>query len=156
MKKYGVALVVAAIIIVIVLFPSDKKRIRKAISACEQAVINENSAALMSLISFNYSDDYGGSYLTLKKRSERLFKTYDDFEFIVDIVGITVNEGEAVADLKLSLIASAGNERGYLFGDAGSHREIRVYLGKEKFGWVIVRLDDYREKSTESRPHQVY
>ena len=156
MKKYGFALVVAAIIIVIVVFPSDNKRIRKAISTCEQAVINGNGEALMSLISFNYADDYGGSYLTLKKRSERLFKHYDDFEFIVDIVGITVNEGEAVADLKLSLIASAGNERGYLFGDAGSHREIRVYLGKEKFGWMIVRLDDYREKSIKSRPHQVY
>jgi len=156
MKKYVFALVAAATIIVIVVFPSDKKRIRKAISTCEQAVINENSEALMSLISFNYVDDYGGSYLTFKKRSERLFKNYDDFEFIVDIVGITVNEGEAVADLKLSLIASAGNERGYLFGDAGSHREIRVYLGKEKFGWMIVRLDDYREKAIKSRPHQVY
>jgi hypothetical protein len=141
MKKYGFALVVAAIIIAIVVFPSDKKRIRKAIRTCEQAVVNENSEALMSLISFNYSDDYGGSYLTLKKRSERLFKTYDDFDFIVDIVGITVNEGDAVADLKLSLIASEGNERGYLFGDAGSHQEIKVYFEKEKFGWTIIRLD---------------
>ena len=68
MKKYGFALVVAAIIIVIVVFPSDNKRIRKAISTREQAVINGNVEALMSLISFNYADDYGDSYLTLKKK----------------------------------------------------------------------------------------
>ena len=67
MKKYGLVLVVAAVIIAIVLFPSEKKRIKKVIRTCEQAVINENSEALMSLISFNYLDDYGGSYLTLKK-----------------------------------------------------------------------------------------
>ena len=141
MKKYGLALVVAAVIIAIVLFPSEKKRIKKVIRTCEQAVINENSKALMSLISFNYSDNHGGSYLTLKNRSKRLYKTYDDFEFIVEIVEITVNEGEAVADLKVSLIASAGNERGYLLGDAEGHQEIKVYFEKEKLGWRIIRLD---------------
>ena len=94
----------------------------------------------MNLISFNYSDDYGGSYLTLKKRAERFFKIYDDFEFIVDIVEITLNEGEAIADLKLSLIASEGNERGYLFGNAGSHLKIKANFKKEKFGWRIIRF----------------
>ena len=146
MKRYGFALVVAVVIIAIVVFPSDKKRIRKAIRTCEQAIINENSEALMSLISFNYSDDYGGSYLMLKKRSERLFKTYDDYEIIADIVGITVNEGKAIADLKVSIIASEGNERGYLLGDAGSHRKIKVYFEKDKFGWAIVRLYDEKHE----------
>ena len=58
----------------------------------------------------------------------------------MEIVGITVNEGEAVADLKASLIASAGNERGYLLGDAGGHQKIKVYFEKEKLGWRIIRL----------------
>ena len=146
MKRYGFALVVAVVIIAIVVFPSDKKRIRKAIRTCEQAIINENNEELMSFISFNYSDDYGGSYLMLKKRSERLFKTYDDYEIIADIVGITVNEGKAIADLKVSIIASEGNERGYLLGDAGYPREIKVYFEKDKFGWAIVRLYDEKHE----------
>ena len=156
MKKYVFALVVAAVIIAIVMFPSDKKRIRKTIKTSEQAFIKEDLKSVMDCVSFNYTDDYGGSYLTFKKRAEKLFSTYDDFEVYADIVDITVSGDEAVADLRASLIASAGNERGYLFGDAGSHREIRVYLGKEKFGWMIVRLDDYREKSIKSRPPHVY
>ena len=78
MKKYGFALVVAAVIIVIIMFPSDKKRIRKTIRTSEQAFIKEDLKSVMDFVSLNYTDDYGGSYLTFKKRAERLFSTYDD------------------------------------------------------------------------------
>lgn len=156
MKKIGLALVVAAVIVAIIIFPSDKKRIQKTITASEQAFIKEDLKSVMDHVSFNYTDDYGGSYLTLKQRIERLFSTYDDFEVYSDIVAITVSGDEALADLRVSIIASVGNERGYLFGDAGSHREIRVYLAKENFGWMIVRLDDYREESAGSRPPLIY
>ena len=145
MKWYLYILIVSAVIIAIVIFPSDKARIQKVIMTSEEAVMNEDVQAVMEHVSFNYGDAYGGSYLTLKKRIERLFNTYDDLEVISDIVEIIVNEDKAVADLKVSLIVSSGTERGYLIGDAGSHSKIKIDLEKEKFGWMIKRMKFFRK-----------
>lgn len=145
MKWYGYILIVAAVFIAIVIFPSDKTRIQKVIMTSEEAVMNEDVQAVMEHVSFNYGDAHGGSYLTIKKRLERLFNTYNDLEVIADIVEITVNEDKAVADLKVSLIVSAGTERGYLIGDAGSHAKVKVDLEKEKLGWMIIRMDYFRK-----------
>jgi hypothetical protein len=141
MKKFGIILFITAVITVIFIFPSDKKRIRKAIGAAEQAVVNEDVKALMDRVSFNYADDYGGSYLTLKKRAEHLFKAYDDFEVTAEIAGIAVIEEKATVDVKVSLVASSGSDRGYLIGEAGGHREIKVYFEKSKLNWMITGLE---------------
>ena len=141
MKKFGIILFITAVITVIFLFPSDKKRIRKAIGAVEQAVVNEDVQALMDRVSFNYADEYGGSYLTLKKRAEHLFNTYDDFDVTAIIAGIAIIEEKATVDLEVSLVASSGSERGYLFGNAGGHREIKVFFEKSKLNWMITRLE---------------
>ncbi len=146
MKWYSFIIILVIVITVIVVFPSDKKRIRKIIGQCEQSVVGEDLKSLMGHISFNYSDDYGGSYMMLKKRAEGLFKSYDDFEIASDIKGINITEEKAVADLRVSLIASAGNERGYLLGDAGGHRKLRVYLEKSPYGWQVIRLAGLSEK----------
>ena len=141
MKKFGIILFITAVITVIFIFPSDKKRIRKAIGAVEQAVVNEDVQALMDRVSFNYADDYGGSYLTMKKRAENLFNSYDDFDVTAEIAGIAIIEEKVTVDLKVSLIASSGSDRGYLIGDAGGHREIKVFFEKAKLNWMITRLE---------------
>jgi hypothetical protein len=136
-----------AAITVIFLFPSDKTRIGRSVGAVEQAVVNEDVTALMDQVSFNYSDDYGGSYLTLKKRAEQLFKTNDDFDVTADITGIEIIEDKATVDVKVSLIASSGSERGYLYGDAEGHREIHVFFEKAKLKWMITGLEAKRRKT---------
>ena len=132
-------------VIVIVLYPTEKKRIKKTLSACKEAVINEDIDRLMKSISFNYNDDYGGSYLHSKKRMELIFDRYDDFDIRLDIMKLTVDGKQAEAETRLSVIATEGNNRGYLAGDAGSARNITVYLEKSPFSWKVLRIEDVVE-----------
>ena len=141
MKKWFGIIFFIAVVAVIFLFPSDKKNIRKVVGAVEQAVVHEDGKALMEQVSFNYADDYGGSYLMLKQRAENLFNIHDDFDVIAEITGIEIIEGKAIVDLNVSLIASNGTNRGYLIGDAGSHRGINVFFEKAKLKWFITRLE---------------
>lgn len=95
----------------------------------------------MEHISFNYHDNYGGSYLQFKKRAEMSFSSYDDFEIELDRIKIDFHEQEATVGLNVSIIASAGNERGYLIGDAAGFQKMAVYLEKTAYDWKVVKIE---------------
>ncbi len=66
------------IICILIFFPTDKKRIWKVIVASEKAIIDEELVGLMENISYNYRDEYGGTYLLIKRRMETVFKRLDN------------------------------------------------------------------------------
>ncbi len=142
MKRYGYIFITLFIIVIaIALFPSEKKRIKKVIYNCKEAVIMEDIADLMEYISFNYNDEYGGSYLQLKKRVELTFKRFHDFDISIDIMKIAIDGKGATTDLEVSVIASEGNERGYLVGDAGGPQDVKVYFEKSAYEWQVVKIE---------------
>ncbi len=141
MKRYGYIFIpIFVIVLAIVLLPSEKKRIKKIIHNCREAVIMEDIAGLMEYISFNYHDEYGGTYLQMKKRAELAFRRFDDFDISVGIMNIAIDEKEATTYLKVSIIASDGNNRGYLVGDAEGPQDIEVYLDKSVYEWKVVKI----------------
>jgi hypothetical protein len=137
---FGVIL--TAVALVIIYYPSEKKRIRKVIDGCIESVLSENADNLMGHISFNYSDDRGGSYIQIKKRMELIFNRFDDFDIAVDIMNIRVEEGKAVADLKVNMIASHGTDRGYLIGDAAGPEDMKIYLEKSPYEWKVYKVEN--------------
>jgi len=141
MKRSIYIIIIIIVITVIALFPSQKKRIKKVITSCSQALINEDIEGLMEHISFNYNDDYGGSYLVFKKRAEMSFNSYDDFEIELDLMKIDVQEKESRVNINVSIIASAGNERGYLAGDAAGYEKIAVLLEKASLDWKVIKIE---------------
>jgi len=137
--RYLVLIVLAAVLAV-VFYPSEKKRINKVLSACMEAVSNEDAGQLMEHISYNYSDGHGGSYLVLKKRAELVFKRFDDFDIAADVMNVTVQEEQAEAHLKVSIIATEGGNRGYFIGDAEKAADIRVFLEKSPYEWKVIKI----------------
>lgn len=136
-----VSVLIIGVIIVISLLPSEKKRVKKVIVKCRDAVVAEDVDALMDHVSFNYSDDHSGSYLQVKNTAEKVFSTYDDFDLSIDIMSISINEDRAKADIKISMIASDEDTRGYMLGDAGGPQDVQVYFGKGPYVWKINRID---------------
>lgn len=138
---YTCFFLLAIIAAAVILFPTEKKRIKKVIDSGRESVIKEDIEGLMETVSFNYSDDHGGSYLQFKKRAELLFKSYDDFDITMDIKRITVDGDRASAGLDVSIIVSEGDERGYLIGDAGAHREISLFFERSTYGWKVEKIE---------------
>ena len=135
------AVILLAFVLGLVFYPSDRKRIRKIIHGCRVSIVTEDIDRLMEHISFNFRGPYGGSYLQLKKRAELVFDRFDDFDITADVMNINVEEKEAVADIKTSVIASEGNNRTYIIGDAGSHEDVKVHLEKSPYGWKVIRFE---------------
>lgn len=136
-----ISVLIVGMIIVISLLPSEKKRVRKILMKSRDAVIAEDIDALMDNVSFNYSDDHGGSYLQVKNIAEKAFSVYDDFDLLIDIMSMSVDEDRAKAGIKVSMIASDGDTRGYLLGNAGGPQDVQVYFEKGPYEWKIERIE---------------
>lgn len=145
MKKFVPLIAILAVVAVIVFFPTEQKRIRKVISGVEKAAMDEDVDGLMEHISFNYRDGYGGSYMVVKKKAEAAFKRYNSLEVSAHIIDIHVEEDQAEANLKVSVIASEGTNRGYIIGDAEKSREITVYLERSAYKWKVISAEGFME-----------
>lgn len=139
-------LIALAAVLVAVFYPSEKKRINKVLKACRESVLHEDVGQLMEQISYNYRDDYGSSYLVLKKRAEMIFSRLSDFDITADVMNITVDSEQAEAHLKVNIIATEDGRRGYYIGDAVEASDIRVLLEKSPYEWKVISIDHYGEK----------
>ena len=133
-------LIVVPIIIYFVM-PTDKARIKKLIKKGAVAVEQKDIKEVMSCVSLTYMDDYGMSYLYLKKGFERLFRTSDSIEVDYEGVQVVVDEKKAVAELDVWAIASRGANAAYIVGDAGNGIHIKFILQKEKLKWQVVKTE---------------
>ena len=128
-------------IFIYILWPSDKNRIKKLFKEGAQAVIEENLEDVMSNVSYHYSDVQGISYLLLQKGFERSFKQLDDFIIEYEIKDMSITDTRATVKLDLSVIATYGQDTGYILGDAGEHRETVFYLEKERTTWLVIKTE---------------
>jgi hypothetical protein len=135
----------SGIALVVVFFPSDKKRIMKVVDSGRKAVVNEDLENFMDIISLNYTDDFGGNYTIIKKRMDRLFKQFENFDIKLDVLGISVNKDDAAAELNLNMIASEDEYRGYLIGDAEGGQYVKVYFGKSPYKWKVKKIEGIAE-----------
>ena len=134
------------VVIGVTLIPTDRNRIKKVVGSCKTAILSKDISGFMEYLSFNYSDDYGNSYLLLKKRLSKLLDRFSDFEITADVMGIEIDENTAKVDLKLSVIASEGDDRGYLIGDAGWPQDIKAYFEKTRsLQWKIMRIERFEQ-----------
>jgi len=122
------------------LYPTDEKRISRVIAGCEDALTIEDIERLFEFISFNYRDDYGNSYLILKKRMEIVFKRLDDIEIEKNLLKITVQDKTAEAEMNVKVIATEGATREYIIGDSVTWQGIKVYFEKSPYKWKITKV----------------
>ena len=149
MRKWYIlfpALLIICVSAIYIFYPTDENRIRKIISNSEKAFISEDADRLMEFISYNYMDDYGNSYLKLKKTLQFAFKQMDNIDIERNIIKISIDGSLAEAELSVRVLASMGEERGYIIGDAGEAREIKVFFGKPTNKWLITKVEGEFDK----------
>lgn len=134
-------------VVVYIFYPTDEKRVRKIISNSEEAIISEDIDRLMEFVSYNYRDDYGNSYLLLKKRMQSVFGHLDDIKIERNIVKISVKDSDAEAELSVRVSVSEGEDRVYIIGDAGMAQTIKVFFKKSPYKWLITEVEGMFDKS---------
>jgi len=140
-KKFLPVIAVAAVVAAVVFFPTEQKRVRRVIKDAAEAVMREDVDGLMDHISFNYRDAHGSSYLLFRKKAEAAFRRFDSLDISTDIVDVFIKGNRAEVYLKVSIIASEGTDRGYILGDAGKARDVKVDLEKSPYEWKIINAE---------------
>lgn len=151
MKRYIFIIIFLLIVaaIGVTLIPTDRSRIQKVIDGSKAAVLNDDVPGFMENVSFNYRDDYGNSYLLLKKRMEQLLERFSDFEISTDIMAVRIDRDTAEADLKVHVVASEGDERRYLMGDPAWPQDMKVVFEKAPSRqWKIMKVVRVDQVST--------
>ena len=147
MSKKSIAFLILLIILPVILYflwPSDEARIRKLFREGAKAVEARKAEDVMSKVSFNYSDEHGLSYITLKQAVERTLKQMSGIQVEYDIKGITIKDKNASAELDLRVIATYGKDTGYVVGDAAGPAHLTFSLEKERTNWQITKVGGLR------------
>ena len=146
MRKKGTAsllLFSVSILAAYLLWPSDESRIRKLFKEGARAVESGDLEGVMAKVSFNYRDEYGMTYLSLKEMLKREFQGLSDISIEYGDLKIQVREDAATAEMDVRVIATSGNETGYIAGDIKTPLHLRFTLGKERTKWQIIGTEGF-------------
>lgn len=130
--------------IIYLLLPSDESRIKKLIKEGAAAIEKEDIENVMSGVSFNYRDDYGFTYLLLKKMFEFQFKDLSDIQIEYENLKIEVKKDSASAEVDVRVIATFDNNTGYIIGDIKTPEHIKFTLEKERVKWLVIKTEGLR------------
>jgi hypothetical protein len=124
-------------IIVFIVYPTDEKQILSIIKKCRNAVAEENTDEIMNHLSYNYLDSYGNGYIQVRQILNSAFKKLDDIQVDNNVEKIIIDNGHAEVVLSVRVIASFGDERGYIIGDAVNAQNVTLRLDKGTHRWLI-------------------
>ena len=135
------ALLIMAPVIVYFLWPSDESRIRKLFREGATAIEQEKIDAVMAAVSFNYTDEYGLTYLYIKEGMTRVFQRLDGIKVEYEITRLEITDAAAAAELDIRVIAREGNETGYAVGDAARPVHMKFTLEKQRTTWLVAKTE---------------
>ena len=137
-------LLILSPIIIYFLWPSDENRIKKLFREGAKAVQEENLDEVMSKVSFNYSDDHSMTYLTIKDGMKKVFQQMDSISVEYEIKNIEIRDKAALVELDLRVVASFGQDTGYVLGDIDKPAHMTFYLDKERGKWLVGKTKGIR------------
>jgi hypothetical protein len=123
------------------LWPTDESRIKKLFKEGAEAIEREDLDAVMSKVSFNYRDDYGLTFRSMKESMQSVFTRMSDIKITRENLAIKINYKTATGDLDVRIIATIGNNTGYVMGDLRKPVHLRFTLEKEKMKWLITKTE---------------
>ncbi len=135
------ALLIMVPVIVYFLWPTDESRIRKLFRQGAKAIEQEKIDGVMAAVSFNYTDDYGLTYLYIKEGMMRIFQRMDGITVEYEITLLEIKDDTASAELDIRVIARAGNDVGYAVGDAARPVHMTFILEKQRTTWLVTRTE---------------
>lgn len=133
-------IIVTALIIYLV-WPSDENRIKKLFKEGSRAIEKEDLETVMSKVSFHYRDEYGLSYLSVKEILKSVFRQTEDIKIEYEHVNITVSDDTATADMDVLVLATIGNNTGYILGDLSEQAHLTFTLEKARTKWLVIKTE---------------
>jgi len=124
-------------VIIYFIWPSDESRIKNLFKEGFRAIEKEDLDTVMSKASFNYRDEYGFTYLTIKESMKHIFQRMSDIKIDYENLKIKVNDKTARADMEVVIIATIGSDTGYILGDISKPVHMKFTLEKERGHWLI-------------------
>ena len=134
-------LLIALPLIIYLIWPSDESRIKKLFREGAKAVEKEDLDAAMSKVSYNYRDEYGLTYLYMKEMMKSAFERMKDFKVEYEDLKINIADRTATADMDVRIIATIGNETGYVLGDLSNPAHLKFTLEKERTTWLVTKTE---------------
>ena len=142
-RKTAVVLLLIAVAVALFfwLFPSDQSRIKKLFREGSAAIEKEDIDAVMSKVSYNYRDEYGLTYLYIRETLKSVFQRLKDIKVEYENLKIVVHDKTAEADMDVRIVATIGNETGYIFGDMPHPVHLKFTLEKERIKWLVTKTE---------------
>jgi hypothetical protein len=128
-------------VIIYLIWPSNESRIKKLFKEGSQAIEQQDLETVMSKVSFNYCDEYGLTYLYLKELIKSVFQQMDDIKVEYENVKIAVHNDTATAHMDVLILATIGNDTGYIMGDLTEPAHLTFTLDKEKTKWFVIKTE---------------
>jgi len=128
-------------LVIYFLWPSDEARIKKLFREGSKAIEKKDLDAVMSKVSYNYTDEYGFNYLYIKESMKRVFQQMGDLDIEYENLTITIADKAAKADMDVRVVATIGNERGYILGDLPNPVHLTFSLEKERTKWMVTKTE---------------
>lgn len=128
-------------IILYLIWPSDESRMKKLFKEGARATEKEDLDAVMSRVSYNYRDEYGLTYLYIKESMKRVFLQMSDIKIEYENLKIKVKEKTATADMDVRVVATIGNDTGYILGDLPKPVHLKFTLEKERTKWLVIKTE---------------
>jgi phosphoribosylformylglycinamidine (FGAM) synthase-like amidotransferase family enzyme len=141
-KKLAVLFIMMAVpVVVYLLWPSDESRIKRLVKEGVEAVEEQNMDEAMSKVSFNYRDEHGFTYLYIEEAMKSLFQRMKDIRIEYENLKINVDGNSATAEMDARIIATVGNDTGYVFGDMPHPAHFKITLEKERTKWLVTKVE---------------
>ena len=140
----SLALLILSPVIIYFLWPSDESRIKKLFREGAKAIEQEKLDDVMSKVSFNYTDKEGLSYIIIREGMKRVFQQMSGIKIEYDIKNLSIKDAAATADLDLRVVASYGEDTGYVSGDAAEPVHMKFFLEKERTTWLVSGTEGLR------------
>jgi hypothetical protein len=134
-------IIVVTPLIIYLVWPSDESRIKKLFKEGSEAIEKEDLETVMSKVSFHYRDEHGLSYLYIKEILKSVFKQAEDIKVEYENVQITVSDDTATADMDVMVLATIGNNTGYILGDLSEPAHLTFTLEKERTKWLVTKTE---------------
>ncbi len=123
------------------LLSSDERKIKKLFRDEIKAFEAEDIDRLMSGVSYNYQDEYGLNYLSLKEFFKNFFSLYSDLRVEYEDLKMDISDNKARLEMNIRIIGTSGGDTGYIAGDIKNPLHFIFTLEKVRFRWLILKTE---------------
>jgi MFS superfamily sulfate permease-like transporter len=144
-KGFIIILVLLALVCIVFIRPlltSEEARIRKGVTEGVEAMEAKDLEKCLRHVSLHYKDEYGLTYLSVKRLLTHIFREFDAFDIDLKNLSITLLDKEAAsASFDLKVKVNYRGQKVYLLGSMRFPNHITMSFVKEGRRWKVTQAE---------------